>query len=60
MEYNITFEKRKELEIKLAEVFKENIKELRTELQKILLDDLVTAFQNRMNVLILAQEKGNY
>ena len=60
LEYNITFEKRKELEIKLAEVFKENIKELRTELQKILLDDLVTAFQNRMNVLILAQEKGNY
>jgi hypothetical protein len=60
LEYKITFEKRKELETKLAEVFKGSMKELSTELQEILLDDLVTAFQNRINVLILAQEKGNY
>jgi len=35
----------------MAKVFKENIKGLSTELQKILVDDLVTAFQNRINVL---------
>lgn len=41
----------------MANVFNENIKGLSTELQRILLDDLVTAFQNRMKVLMLAQEK---
>jgi len=51
---------RKELEAKLAGVFKENIRGLSTELQKILLDDLVTAFQNRINVLMRVQEKRSY
>ncbi len=46
-----------ELEGKMAEVFKENIDVLSTELQKILLDDMVTAFQNRIKVLIRAQRK---
>jgi hypothetical protein len=44
----------------MAKVFKENIKELSTELQRILLDDLVTAFQNRINVLNRAQKKRSY
>ena len=44
----------------MAKVFKENINVLSTELQKILVDDMVTAFQNRINVLIRAQEKGSY
>ena len=44
----------------MANVFSENIKELSTELQKILLDDMVTAFQNRMNVLMRAQTKRGY
>jgi len=57
---NIPFKQRKELEDKMAEVFKEDIEMLSTELQKILLDDLVTAFQNRINVLIRAQAKGSY
>jgi hypothetical protein len=57
---NITFKQRKELEDKMAKVFKENINVLSTELQKILVDDMVTAFQNRINVLIRAQEKRNY
>jgi hypothetical protein len=56
----MTPKQRKELETKMTKVFKENIKELSTELQKILLDDLVTAFQNRINVLIRAQEKRSY
>ena len=57
---NIPFKQRKELEAKMAEVFKEDIEMLSTELQEILLDDLVTAFQNRINVLIRAQAKGSY
>jgi len=57
---NITLKQRRELEAKMSNVFKENIKELSTELQKILLDDMVTAFQNRINVLIRAQAKRGY
>jgi len=44
----------------MAKVFQENIDELSTELQRILLDDLVTAFQSRMNVLLKVQKKGSY
>ena len=60
MKYKITLKQRKELEAKMAKVFKENLRGLSAELQKILLDDLVTAFQNRINVLIRAQEKRSY
>ena len=60
LKQNITFKQRKELEAKMAKVFRENIKGLSTELQKILVDDLVTAFQNRINVLIRAQKKRSY
>ncbi|MGD6934330.1 MAG: hypothetical protein ACQCN5_09005 [Candidatus Bathyarchaeia archaeon] len=42
---------RKELEAKLADVFTGKMGKLSTELQEILLDDLVTAFENRINVL---------
>jgi hypothetical protein len=49
---------RKELEAKMATLFKENIKGLSTELQEILLDDMVTAFENRLNVLNVAHAKG--
>jgi hypothetical protein len=57
---NLTSKQRKDLEVKMAKVFKENVKELSAELQKILLDDMVTAFQNRINVLIRAQRKRSY
>ena len=60
MNQNIIFKQRKELEEKMAKVFKENIDVLSMELQEILVDDMVTAFQNRINVLIRAQEKGSY
>jgi hypothetical protein len=56
----ITLKQRKKLETKMAKVFKENMKGISAELQKILLDDLVTAFQNRINVLIRAQKKRSY
>jgi hypothetical protein len=51
----ITNKGRKELEAKMAKLFKEKIKCLSTELQGILLDDMVTAFENRLNVLNTAQ-----
>ena len=41
---------RKELEAKIATVFGEKIKGLSVELQEILLDDIVTAFENRLIV----------
>jgi hypothetical protein len=41
---------RKELEAKMPMVFGEKIKGLSLELQEILLDDMVTAFENRLTV----------
>jgi hypothetical protein len=52
-----TLKDRKELEAKMASVFGGKIKKLSTELQKILLDDMVTAFESRMNVLNRANAK---
>ena len=49
---------RKELEAKLANVFDEEINNLSTELREILLDDMVTAFENRLNVLNNAAKKA--
>ena len=49
---------RKELEAKLANVFDEKINNLSTELREILLDDMVTAFENRLNVLNNAAKKA--
>ncbi|MDI6691069.1 MAG: hypothetical protein QME50_04265 [Candidatus Bathyarchaeota archaeon] len=60
MKQNLTLKQRKDLEAKMAKVLKENIKGLSAELQKILLDDIVTAFQNRINVLKRAQAKRSY
>jgi hypothetical protein len=48
---------RKEIEAKLANVFDEEINGLSTELREILLDDMVTAFKNRLNVLNNAARK---
>jgi len=54
----ITIKARQELETKMATVFGEKIKNLSTELQRILIDDMVTAFENRLNVLNRAQPKS--
>jgi hypothetical protein len=56
----LTLKQREELETKMSKALKTNIKGLSTELQRILIDDLVTAFQNRINVLIKAQDKRSY
>jgi len=49
--------KRKQLEKKILEVFQEEMKKLTKDLQKILADDLVTAFINRMAVFTKIQTK---
>ena len=48
---------KKELEAKMAKVFGERIKGLSTGLQEILLDDMVTALENRLIVLNRAEVK---
>jgi hypothetical protein len=53
----IALKGRKELEAKMATVFGEKIGKLSTELQRILLDDMVTAFENRLKVLNRANFK---
>ena len=60
MKQQIAVKSRKELEAKMATVFGEKIKELSTELQRILLDDMVTAFENRLNVLNRANAKRHH
>ena len=58
MKQETTLKDRKELEAKMASVFGKKIKKLSTELQKILLDDMVTAFESRLNVLNRANAKA--
>jgi len=57
LKQQVAFKCRKELEAKMASVFGEKIQGLPTDLQKILLDDMVTAFENRLNVLNRADGK---
>jgi hypothetical protein len=51
LKQKVTLKDRDELEAKMAAVFEEEIKELSTELKEILIDDMVTAFENRIKVL---------
>jgi hypothetical protein len=59
MKSHITNKVRRELAAKMMMLFKEYTRNLSTELQEILLDDLVTAFENRLNVLNVAQMEGS-
>ena len=59
MKQQIALKSRKELEAKMATVFGEKIKELSTELQEIVIDDMVTAFENRLNVLNRVSAKSH-
>lgn len=58
MKGNITNKVRRELETKMAMILQENIQCLSTDLQEILVDDMVTAFENRLNVLNVALIKS--
>jgi len=55
MKHQATAKSRKELKHKMAAVFSEKIQTLSSDLQDVLLDDLVTAFENRLNMLNRAQ-----
>lgn len=55
MKNQYSSKERNELELKMATVFSEKLQMLSTELQQILLDDLVTAFENRLKALNRAQ-----
>ncbi len=50
MKHQMNAKSRKELKNKMATVFNENIKTLSADLRGVLLDDLVTALENRLNV----------
>ena len=58
MKQQIVNKDRKELEAKMAMIFDEKINGFSTELQEILLDDMITAFENRLKVLNVAHAKG--
>ncbi len=60
MKHTMTLKVRKELETKMSKALGQNIKGLSAELQRIMVDDMVTAFQNRINVLTRAQAKRSY
>jgi hypothetical protein len=51
MKNQLTAKNRKELKNKMALVFNENIQRLSPDLQDVLLDDLVTALENRIIIL---------
>jgi len=53
----LAIKERKELETKFSDIFDEKINCLSTELREILLDDLVTAFENRIKVLNISTYK---
>ncbi len=58
MKQEVSVKDRHELEAKMASVFGERIKKLSTELQQTLLDDMVTAFENRLYVLNRVSKKS--
>ena len=57
MNQQLEVKARKELEAKIATVFGEKIKGLSMELREIMLDDMVTAFENRL--IVFKQAKVN-
>ncbi|HTY75615.1 MAG TPA: hypothetical protein VMD05_08630 [Candidatus Nanoarchaeia archaeon] len=52
--------KRKTLERKMAEVFEDEAKSLTAEHRKIMFDDLVSSFENRLIALNRAQSKSEF
>ena len=56
-EKKLSPQKRKQLQNKLKQTLKAEMQALSTEMQQILCDDLVTAFQNRLIVLAKVKSK---
>jgi len=58
LKQQVALKDRQDLEAKMASIFGDKINALSTELQRILLDDMVTAFENRLNVLNRISQKS--
>jgi hypothetical protein len=50
----------KEIKTKMAAVLDADLKLLSNDLQKILIEDMVTAFENRLSILKNMQKANNY
>jgi hypothetical protein len=59
MNSKLSLENRKVLQAKLAGVFNDELQSLSGEYREILLDDLISAFQNRFEVLSRIQQVSN-
>jgi hypothetical protein len=53
---DISSKTRRDLQRKMCRVFKHETSRLSAEMQGILMDDMVTAFENRLKVLIRVEE----
>ena len=60
MELQMSATSRKDLKNKMAVVFGDKIKTLSIELQGVLLDDLVTALENRLIILNRINENAQF
>jgi hypothetical protein len=60
MKGSSTLKQRMEIEAEMTKVFKEEVRGFSTELQRIMVDDLTTVFQNRTNVSMRVQSKRSY
>ncbi len=56
----LSSKKRKELKTKMSEALSDKITSLSAELQDILIDDLVTAFESRLSVLNMEQSNLHF
>jgi len=52
MQVGMRFAERKQLETKMRQVFQKELKQLSQDYQSVLADDMVTAFLNRMALLL--------
>jgi len=57
LERTISLGKRKQLQRKMLDLFMDEIEQLPNDLQRVLADDLVTAFHNRLAVFSRIQSK---
>ena len=57
MRQHVSTKQRKAFEIKMSRVFGTSMRMLSNEMKDILVDDLVTAFLNRLDVLARAENK---
>jgi hypothetical protein len=57
VEMELSLQRRKQLQDRLSDVLKPELSQLSTEMQQILCDDLVTALENRLIVLVEAAKK---